>query len=121
MEQRHPGFDDLTTSHANFYSNWFQGSVPLTIGQSQAKANAAYESATVLTFKANFNDDHAAQTGNYTGGGLGSAPNEGAGWTGADTVDGTLTSTITTLRADNVLYKKLTLHLLQQVLYNSLL
>ena len=65
--------------------------------------------ATVLTFKANFNDDPAAQTGNYTGGGLGNAPNEGAGWTGADSVDGTLTSTITTLRADNVpMYKLLT-------------
>ena len=25
-----------------------------------------------------------AATGTYTGGGLGTAPNEGAGWTGAD-------------------------------------
>ena len=48
-----------------------------------------------------FNDDHTAETGTYSGGGLGTAPNEGTGWTGADSVDGTLTSTITTLRADD--------------------
>ena len=70
----------------------------------EAKANAAYGSATVLTFTVYFKDDHAAATGTYTGGGLGTAPNEGAGWSGADSVDGTLTSTITTFRADNASY-----------------
>ena len=95
------GFDDLTTSYQQIFTATGSGSYSANDWTIQAKANAAYESATVLTFKANFNDDHAAQTGNYTGGGLGSAPNEGAGWTGADSVDGTLTSTITTLRADN--------------------
>ena len=54
-----------------------------------------------LQFYIMYTDIDITQTGNYTGGGLGNAPNEGAGWTGADSVDGTLTSTITTLRADN--------------------
>jgi hypothetical protein len=36
-----------------------------------------------------------------TGGGLGNSPNEGQGWTGTDSVDGTLSSTITFTKADN--------------------
>ena len=95
------GFDDLTTSYQQIFTATGTSSYSANDWTIQAKANAAYGSATVVTFKAGFNDDHAAQTGNYTGGGLGNAPNEGAGWTGADSVDGTLTSTITTLRADN--------------------
>ena len=95
------GFDDLTTSYQQIFTATGAGSYSANDWTIQAKANAAYESATVLTFKANFNDDHAAATGNFTGGGLGNAPNEGAGWSGADEVDGTLTSTITTFRADN--------------------
>ena len=47
------------------------------------------------------NDDHTAETGNFTGGGLGNAPNEGNAWTGDDYVDGTLTSTVTFDKADN--------------------
>ena len=42
-----------------------------------------------------------AETGNFTGGGLGNAPNEGNAWTGDDYVDGTLTSTVTFDKADN--------------------
>ena len=95
------GFDGLTTSYQQIFTATGAGSYSANDWTIQAKANAAYESATVLTFKANFNDDHAAATGNFTGGGLGNAPNEGAGWSGADEVDGTLTSTITTFRADN--------------------
>ena len=37
----------------------------------------------------------------YTGGGLGNAPNEGQAWTGTDSIDGTLTSTVTFDKADN--------------------
>ena len=55
----------------------------------------------LVTFKLYFNDDHVAETGTYTGGGLGNSPNEGQGWTGTDSVDGTLSSTITFTKADN--------------------
>ena len=98
------GFDDLTTSNQQIFTATGGGSYSANDWTIEAKADAAYGSATVLTFTVYFNDDHAAQTGTYTGGGLGTAPNEGAGWTGADTVDGTLTSTITSLRADNSSY-----------------
>jgi hypothetical protein len=64
----------------------------------------ALVSGAVITFTISFNDDHAAATGTYTGGGLGSAPNEGTGWTGSDSVDGTLTSTNTFDKADNASY-----------------
>ena len=90
-----------TTSNQQIFTATGAGSYSANDWTIEAKADAAYGSATVLTFTVYFKDDHAAATGNYTGGGLGSAPNEGAGWTGTDTVDGTLTSTITTLRADN--------------------
>jgi len=61
-------------------------------------------SGAVVTITITLNDDHAAETGNYTGGGLGSAPNEGQAWTGTDSVDGTLTSTVTFDKADNASY-----------------
>ena len=95
------GFDDLTTSNQQIFTATGAGNYSSNDYTVNAKADAAYGSATVLTFTVDFKDDHAAQTGTYTGGGLGTAPNEGTGWTGADSVDGTLTSTITTLRADN--------------------
>ena len=98
------GFDDLTTSNQQIFTATGQGNYSANDWTIEAKANAAYGSATVLTFTVYFKDDHAAATGTYTGGGLGTAPNEGTGWTGADSVDGTLTSTITTFRADNASY-----------------
>ena len=98
------GFDDLTTSYQQIFTATGTGSYSANDWTIQAKANAAYGSATVVTFKANFNDDHAAQTGNYTGGGLGTAPNEGTGWTGTDSVDGTISSTVTFDKADNASY-----------------
>tara|TARA_X000000950_G_scaffold166316_2_gene203194 strand:+ start:22962 stop:23897 length:936 start_codon:yes stop_codon:yes gene_type:complete len=58
-------------------------------------------SGAVVTITISFNDDHTAETGNYTGGGLGNAPNEGQAWTGTDSVDGTLSSTVTFDKADN--------------------
>jgi len=61
-------------------------------------------SGAVVTVTIVLNDDHVAETGTYTGGGLGSAPNEGTGWTGSDSVDGTLTSTVTFDKADNASY-----------------
>jgi len=98
------GFDDLTTSNQQIFTAGGAGNYSSNDYTAYAKADAAYGSATVLTFTVDFKDDHAAQTGTYTGGGLGTAPNEGTGWTGADSVDGTLSSTITTLRADNASY-----------------
>ena len=95
------GFDDLTTSNQQIFTATGDGQYTANDWTIEAKADAAYGSATVLTFTVYFKDDHAASTGTYTGGGLGTAPNEGTGWTGADAVDGTLTSTITTLRADD--------------------
>tara|TARA_Y100000592_G_scaffold99521_1_gene175856 strand:- start:1190 stop:2122 length:933 start_codon:yes stop_codon:yes gene_type:complete len=95
------GFDDLTTSNQQIFTATGSGSYSANDYTVNAKADAAYGSATVLTFTVDFKDDHAASTGTFTGGGLGTAPNEGTGWTGADSVDGTLTSTITTFRADN--------------------
>ena len=98
------GFDDLTTSNQQIFTATGAGNYSSNDYTVNAKADAAYGSATVLTFTVDFKDDHAAQTGTYTGGGLGTAPNEGNAWTGADSVDGTLTSTITTFRADNASY-----------------
>ena len=98
------GFDDLTTSNQQIFTATGQGNYSANDWTIEAKANAAYGSATVLTFTVYFKDDHAAASGTYPGGGLGTAPNEGTGWTGADSVDGTLTSTITTFRADNASY-----------------
>jgi len=98
------GFDDLTTSNQQIFTATGTAAYSANDWTILAKANAAYGSATVLTFTVEFKDDHAAQTGTYTGGGLGTAPNEGTAWTGADSVDGTLTSTVTTLRADNASY-----------------
>ena len=46
-----------------------------------------------------FVDAHAAATGTYAGGGLGSAPNEGQAWTGADSVTIDITSTTNVVRA----------------------
>ena len=95
------GFHDLTGSAQTFLTS--------DVGSGDYAANdltgtATYDSAGTITFTLNFNDDHAAETGTYTGGGLGSAPNEGTGWTGTDSVDGTLTSTITFTKADNASY-----------------
>ena len=98
------GFDDLTTSNQQIFTATGAGNYSSNDYTAYAKADAAYGSATVITFTLDFKDDHAAQTGTYTGGGLGTAPNEGNAWSGADEVDGTLTSTITTFRADNASY-----------------
>lgn len=94
------GFYDLTGTPASVYNS--------AVGAGAYSANdvdiAASVSSNVITFTVSFNDDHAAATGTYTGGGLGTAPNEGTGWTGTDSVDGTLTSTITFDKADNASY-----------------
>jgi len=95
------GFYDLTGSPQTFLTSDVGSGV---YSLNDLTGTASYDSAGTITFTLNFNDDHAAQTGTYTGGGLGTAPNEGGAWTGADSVDGTLTSTITFTKADNASY-----------------
>lgn len=92
------GFHDLTGSAQNIVSS--------AVGSGDYAANdlliqALTDGSGLVTVSIYFNDDHAAETGTYTGGGLGSSPNEGQGWTGSDSVDGTLSSTITFTKADN--------------------
>ena len=95
------GYRDLTTSYQTIMS--------APIGSGDYTANdilmqAKTDGSGLLTFTVGLNDDHAAATGTYTGGGLGTAPNEGTGWTGADSVDGTISSTVTFDKADNASY-----------------
>ena len=51
------GFDDLTTSSQQIFTATGAGNCPANDWTIEAKANAAYGSATVLTFKAVPNDD----------------------------------------------------------------
>tara|TARA_A100001011_G_scaffold375675_1_gene437452 strand:+ start:628 stop:1557 length:930 start_codon:yes stop_codon:yes gene_type:complete len=95
------GYRDLTTSNQTIMS--------APIGSGDYTANdvliqAKTDGSGLITIQIDLNDDHAAETGTYTGGGLGTAPNEGTGWTGADAVDGTVTSTVTFDKADNASY-----------------
>ena len=91
------GFENLTGSDQALYNS--------AVGSGDYSANDVNIngkiSGAVITMEVDFNDDHTAETGTFTGGGLGTAPNEGTGYTGADSVDGTLTSTITFDKADN--------------------
>ena len=91
------GFHQLTASPAEIL-NTTSSSADYTANDLDIKASV---SGAVVTITITMNDDHAAETGNFTGGGLGNAPNEGNAWTGDDYVDGTLTSTVTFDKADN--------------------
>ena len=91
------GFENLTASDQAIFNS--------AVGSGDYSANDvnvnAKISGAVITMEVDFNDDHVAETGTFTGGGLGNAPNEGVGYTGADSVDGSLVSTITFDKADN--------------------
>ena len=91
------GFENLTASDQAIFNS--------AVGSGDYAANDvnvnAKISGAVITMEVDFNDDHVAETGTFTGGGLGNAPNEGQAYTGSDSVDGTLTSTITFDKADN--------------------
>jgi len=91
------GFENLTASDQAIFNS--------AVGSGDYAANDvnvnAKISGAVITMEVDFNDDHVAETGTFTGGGLGNAPNEGTSYTGADSIDGTLTSTITFDKADN--------------------
>ena len=95
------GFHDLTASDQTICSsNVGSGDYALNDLLIQAKSNGSG----VVTVTIKFNDDHPAATGTYTGGGLGTAPNQGVAWTGTDEVSGTVSSTITFTKADNASY-----------------
>lgn len=94
------GFHQLNATPAEIL-NTTSSTADYTANDLDIKASV---SGAVLTVTITLNDDHVAETGTYTGGGLGSAPNEGTGWTGSDAVDGTLTSTVTFDKADNASY-----------------
>jgi hypothetical protein len=84
------GFHDLTGSAQQIFTH--SPSSPYATNDYTINASI---SGAVITFDVYFNDDHVAQTGTLTSGDAEQpAPNEGQGWTGADAVDGTLTSTI---------------------------
>lgn len=91
------GFENLTASDQAIFNS--------AVGSGDYSANDvninAKISGAVITMEVDFNDDHVAETGTFTGGGLGNAPNEGQAYTGSDSVDGTLSSTITFDKADN--------------------
>lgn len=91
------GFHQLNATPAEIL-NTTSSTADYTANDLDIKASV---SGAVLTITITLNDDHVAETGNYTGGGLGSAPNEGQAWTGTDSIDGTLTSTVTFDKADN--------------------
>ena len=91
------GFHQLTGTPAEILNTTSSAS-DYTANDIDIKASI---SGAVVTITISFNDDHTAETGNYTGGGLGNAPNEGQAWTGTDSVDGTLSSTVTFDKADN--------------------
>ena len=95
------GFGDLTgTNQAIFNGTAGSGDYSANDYNIQAKTDGSG----LVTIEIDFNDDHTAETGTFTGGGLGTAPNEGTAWTGTDSVDGTLTSTVTFDKADNASY-----------------
>lgn len=94
------GFHQLNATPAEIL-NTTSSTADYTANDLDIKASV---SGAVVTVTITLNDDHVAETGTYTGGGLGSAPNEGTGWTGSDSVDGTLTSTVTFDKADNASY-----------------
>ena len=92
------GFGDLTVTNQVIFNG--------AVGSGDYSANdyniqAKTDGSGLVTIEIDFNDDHTAETGTFTGGGLGTAPNEGTAWTGADSIDGTLTSTVTFDKADN--------------------
>lgn len=91
------GFHQLNATPAEIL-NTTSSTADYTANDLDIKASV---SGAVLTITITLNDDHVAETGNYTGGGLGNAPNEGQAWTGTDSIDGTLTSTVTFDKADN--------------------
>jgi len=94
------GFHQLNATPAEIL-NTTSSTADYTANDLDIKASV---SGAVVTVTITLNDDHVAETGTYTGGGLGSAPNEGTGWTGTDSIDGTLTSTVTFDKADNASY-----------------
>ena len=91
------GFYELTTSYVQMYSKYGSGSYASNYYKIQAAVNST-TNPTVVTFKVIMRDDHALGDGIGADGIDGNA-DDSVGY--VDSVDGTITSTIQTKRANN--------------------
>ena len=91
------GFYELTTSYQQLYIKYGSGSYASNYYQIQAAVNST-TNPTVVTFKVIMRDDHALGDGLGADGIDGNA-DDSVGF--VDSVDGTVTSTIQTKRANN--------------------
>ena len=91
------GFYELTTSYQDLYSKYGSGSYASNYYKIQAAVNST-TNPTVVTFKVIMRDDHALGDGIGADGIDGNA-DDSVGY--VDSVDGTITSTIQTKRANN--------------------
>ena len=91
------GFYELTTSYQDLYSKYGSGSYASNYYKIQAAVNST-TNPTVVTFKVIMRDDHALGDGIGADGIDGNA-DDSVGY--VDSVDGTITSTVQTKRANN--------------------
>lgn len=91
------GFYELTTSYVQMYSKYGSGSYASNYYKIDAKVNST-TNPTVVSFKVTMRDDHALGDGVGADGIDGNA-DDSVGY--VDSVDGTVTSTVQTKRANN--------------------
>jgi hypothetical protein len=91
------GFYELSTSYQQLYSKFGSSSYASNYYKIEGKVNST-TNPTVVTFKATFRDDHALGDGVGADGVDGNA-DDSTGY--VDSVDGTVSSTVTTKRANN--------------------
>ena len=91
------GFYELTTSYVQMYSKYGSGSYASNYYKIDAKVNST-TNPTVVSFKVTMRDDHALGDGIGADGVDGNA-DDSVGY--VDSVDGTVTSTVQTKRANN--------------------
>lgn len=91
------GFYELTTSYVQMYSKYGSGSYASNYYKIEAKVNST-TNPTVVSFKVTMRDDHALGDGVGADGIDGNA-DDSVGY--VDSVDGTVTSTVQTKRANN--------------------
>jgi len=91
------GFMELTTGYVQMYIKYGSGSYASNYYQLHAKVNST-TNPTIVTFKVTMRDDHALGNGIGADGVDGNS-DDTVGY--VDSVDGTITSTIQTKRANN--------------------
>tara|TARA_B100000902_G_scaffold232722_1_gene220739 strand:- start:21399 stop:22445 length:1047 start_codon:yes stop_codon:yes gene_type:complete len=91
------GFYELTTSYQDLYTKYGSGSYASNYYLIRAKVNST-TNPTIITFQVRFRDDHALGDGVGPDGVDGNS-DDSDGY--VDSVDGTITSTVTTKRANN--------------------